>query len=348
MKKVLSVLLLIALLLGSVGLLSACSNKETLIVYNWEDYIDPEVVTMFEEEYGVSVRYEKFTLNEHAYTEIKNGGKFDIVIPSDYMIEQMIEEDMLAEIDVNSLENYKYIDDSFKNLAYDKDNKYSVPYMWGTIGILYNTEMVTEEVKSWNILWDEKYKGQILMQDSERDCFAAALAKNGLSINTTDDAELTKAKNDLLAQKPLVYGYYVDETKELMANNAAALAVMWSGDAAYAMEKNDKLDYALPEEGTNKWFDSIVVPKNAPNKELAMKFIDFLCRPDIAAKNVEYIYYSTPNKGAEEYLDEEMLNDHVIFPPDMDYINNKCEVMKNLGADRQKYLDMWSEIKGVG
>ncbi len=348
MKKILSVFLLIALLLGSVGLLSACSNKETLIVYNWEDYIDPEVITMFEEEYGVSVRYEKFTLNEHAYTEIKNGGKYDIVIPSDYMVEQMIAEDMLAEIDVNSLENYKYIDDSFKNLAYDKDNKYSVPYMWGTIGILYNTEKVTDPVDSWNILWNEKYSGQILMQDSERDAFAVALAKNGFSINSKNDSELEIAKNDLMAQKPLVYGYYVDETKELMANNTAALAVVWSGDAAYAIEKNDKLDFALPKEGTNKWFDAIVVPKNAPNKELAMKFIDFLCRPEIAAKNVAYIYYSTPSNAAAQYLDEEMLNDHVVFPPDMDYIDNKCEVMVDLGDYRQKYLDMWSEIKGVG
>ena len=303
---------------------------------------------MFEEEYGVSVRYERFTLNEHAYTEIKNGGKYDIVIPSDYMVEQMIAEDMLAEIDVAKLENYKHIDDSFKNLAYDPENKYSVPYTWGTIGILYNTEMVTEEVKSWDILWDAKYSGQILMQDSERDSFAVALAKNGFSINSKNDDELEIAKNDLLAQKPLVYGYYVDETKELMANNAAALAVMWSGDAAYAMEKNDKLDFALPEEGTNKWFDAVVIPKNAPNYDLAVKFIDFLCRPEIAAMNISYIYYSTPNAGAAEHLDQEMLDDYVVFPPDKDYIDNKCEVMVDLGQYRQKYLDMWNEIKSIG
>jgi spermidine/putrescine transport system substrate-binding protein len=209
--------------------------------------------------------------------------------------------------------------------------------MWGTVGILYNTEMVTEEVDSWDILWNEKYDNQIIMQNSIRDCLAVALVRNGYSINTRNTDELQKAKQDLIAQKKLVYAYYVDETKEVMANNGAALAVVWSGDAAYAIEKNDKLAYALPKEGTNFWFDSLVIPKNAPNYELAMKFVDFMCRPEIAKMNLEYIYYSTPNEGAVDLLDEEYTSDEVIFP-DMNYVNTKCEIFKDLGDDLD-YLD---------
>lgn len=347
MKKVLSVLLLAALVCGTVLCTVGCgSGKQQLIFYNWEDYIDPEVLRMFEREYDCQVVEKLFTLCEDAYTKIKNGSRYDVVTPSDYMIERMIAEGMLAEIDVSAMPNYKYIGDDFKGLDYDKDNKYSVPFMWGTVGILYNTEKVTEPVTSWNILWDEKYAGQIIMQNSIRDCIAVATCKNGFDINTRVESELQKAKQDLIDQKPLVFAYYVDETKDQMANNAAALSVVWSGDAAYAIAKNDKLAYALPEEGTNYWFDAMVIPKNAPNYDLAVKFIDFMCRPEIAKMNLEYIYYSTPNVGAIELLDEEYTSDETIFP-DMEYIRTKCAVFRDLGEYRGLYQDIWDEIRAT-
>lgn len=346
--------LVATLLCGAMGLsLAACASSDAngggtgqsqvLNVYNWGDYIDEEVLDIFEEETGIRVNYEMFATNEDMYVKIKNGGTdYDIAIPSDYMIEKMVNEGLLETIDTASLENYGQIDDFFKNLSYDPENQYSVPYMWGTLGIVYNTKMVEEPVTSWKILWDEKYAGQIFMYNSQRDSIAVALKMLGYSLNTRDLDELNDAKNALVEQLPLVLSYMGDNIKDSMIAGEAALSVMYSGDAMYCMEYNEDLAYVVPEEGSNYWFDGIVIPKTCQNKEAAMQFIDFLCRPDIALKNTEYIGYATPNTGALELLDEETKADPAYTPTQE--ILDKCELFYDLGDFTQEYDKVWTEV----
>ncbi|WP_249168740.1 ABC transporter substrate-binding protein [Alkaliphilus sp. B6464] len=320
------------------------SSKETLTVYNWGDYIDESVLKEFEKEFGVRVIYDTFSTNEDMYVKLKAGGtSYDVAIPSDYMIERMIKEDMLEKIDMTKIDNYKYIDDKFKNLDFDPSNEYSVPYMWGTVGILYNKEVVKEDVDSWDILWDEKYKGQILMMDSQRDSIGITLKKLDFSLNSRDTKELELAKGELIKQKPLVMAYVVDEGKDMMIGGEAALAVAWSGDAVFMMEQNEDLGYVVPKEGSNLWFDNMVIPKGTKNKELAEKFIDFMTRPEIGLKNTEYIGYSTPNTGTLELLDEEVANDEVAYPSD-EVIEN-CEIFLDPSDFLKEYDRIWTEIK---
>ncbi|WP_252187870.1 ABC transporter substrate-binding protein [Anaeromonas frigoriresistens] len=342
MKKNFLLLILIVL---SVTMISACGeDKAQLHVYNWGDYIDETVLDQFEEEYDVDVVYETYPTNEDMYVKIKQGGTgYDVAIPSDYMIEKMIKEDLLHKIDMNNIENYKYISERFKNLDFDPNNEYSVPYMWGTVGILYNETMVDEEVDSWNILWDEKYDDEILMLDSQRDSFAVALKKLGYSINTKDEEELEKAKQELIRQKDLVLAYVGDEGKDMMVREEAALSVAWSGDAIYLMEENENLNYFVPKEGSNLWYDNMVIPNTSDNKELAEKFIDFMTRPEIALKNTEYIGYSTPNEEAKEQLDEELQNNPVAYPSEDDVKNS--EVFLDPGDFLKVYDKLWTEVK---
>ena len=228
--------------------------------------------------------------------------------------------------------------------AFDPENKYSVPYCWGTVGILYNKTMVDEPIDSWSVLWDPKYKDSILMQDSVRDAFGVTLKYLGYSLNSTDLDELNEAKNLLIKQKPLVQAYVVDQVRDKMIGNEAAIGVIYSGEAIYTQKENPNLEYVIPKEGSNIWIDSCVIPKNAEHKENAEKFINFLCRPDIALKNFEYITYSTPNKGAFELLDEDMQNNKAVFP-DIDSIKN-AEVLKYLGDDVDEiYNEAWKEVK---
>jgi len=344
MKKIR--VLLLAVLVAAIGLsVSGCGeDKPTLNVYNWGDYIDLEVIEQFEEEFGVKVNYDTFATNEDMYVTIAKGGtSYDVAFPSDYMIERMISEGLLEKIDKNNIPNLKNIDDRFLDLDFDPNNEYSVPYMWGTVGIIYNKKMVDDVVDSWDILWNEKYKGQILMLDSQRDSIGVALKKLGYSMNTRNMDELEKAKEELIKQKPLVYAYVGDEVKELMVAEEAALAVVWSGDAVAMMRENENLDYAIPKEGTNIWFDNMVIPKNAQNKELAEKFIDFMNRPEIAAKNAEYIGYSTPNNAAKELLPDYMKNSPVAYPAD-EAIEN-TEIFLDVKDMLTVYDKLWMEVK---
>ena len=241
-----------------------------VIVYNWGDYIDPDVIDMFEEETGIDVVYEEFETNEIMYPKIQSGAiAYDVVCPSDYMIQRMIENNLLEEINYDNIPNLKYIDQKYMDLAkgFDPDNKYSVPYLWGTVGILYNKKMVDEPIDSWGVLWDEKYKDSILMQDSVRDAFGVALKYLGYSLNSTDLDELQAAKNLLMEQKPLVQAYVIDQVRDKMIGNEAALGVIYSGEALYCQQENPNLDYVIPKEGSNLWIDSWVIPKNAENKE---------------------------------------------------------------------------------
>ena len=333
------------------------SHTEELYVYNWGDYIDDEVVAMFEEETGIKVTYDMFETNEEMYPVIEAGAvTYDVVCPSDYMIQKMIENDMLAEINFENVPNISQINPEYMEMSrsFDPENRYSVPYCWGTVGILYNTkrleELGVEPPKSWMDLWDPALKGEILMQDSVRDAFMVALKGLGYSMNTIDEKELQQAKDLLIQQKPLVQAYVIDQVRDKMIGGEAAVGVIYSGEMLYIQEevKNLGLDYSLeyvvPEEGTNLWLDSWVIPKNAQNKENAEKWINFLCRPDIALRNFEYITYSTPNQGAFDLLDPEIQENKAVFP-DLDSLENS-EVYRYLGDEEEGvYNALWKEVK---
>ena len=302
MKKTVALLLTLSLAvlpLTACGSASSSGSNGEVVVYNWGEYIDPDTISMFEEETGIKVIYDEFETNEIMFPKIEAGAsKYDVVCPSDYMIKKMIENDLLAEINYDNVPNAKAnIGQQYWDMSkeFDPENKYSVPYCWGTVGILYNKTMVDGPVDSWSILWDEKYADNILMQDSVRDAFMVALKLNGYSMNSVNPEELNAAKESLIAQKPLVQAYVIDQVRDKMIGNEAAIGVIYSGEAIFTQRENPDLEYVIPKEGTNVWIDSWVITKNAPNKENAEKFIDFMCRPDIALKNFEYITYSTPN-----------------------------------------------------
>ena len=323
-------------------------NDEKLVVYNWGEYIDPEVLTIFEKETGIDVVYEEFETNEILYPKISSGAiAYDVICPSDYMIQRMIENDLLSEINFDNIPNIKNIGEQYmeQSKQFDPENKYSVPYCWGTVGILYNKTMVDEPVDSWSILWNPKYKDSILMQDSVRDAFGATLKYLGYSLNSTDLDELTEAKNLLIEQKPLVQAYVIDQVRDKMIGNEAALGVIYSGEAIYTQKENPNLEYVIPKEGSNIWIDSWVIPKNAEHKENAEKFINFLCRPDIALLNFEYITYSTPNEAARELIEDESIRNSEIAFSDLSKYDN-LETFQYLGTEAdQVYGDLWNKVK---
>lgn len=336
---------------------SSETGSNELYVYNWGEYIDEEVITQFEEETGIRVIYDWFETNEEMYPIIEAGAvSYDVVCPSDYMIQKMVENGLLAEINFDNVPNVSQIDPAYLDMskAFDPENKFSVPYCWGTVGILYNTKRLGElgvaPPSKWEDLWDERLSGEILMQDSVRDAFMVALKKNGFSMNSEDSSELEQAKQDLIRQKPLVQAYVIDQVRDKMIGGEAAVGVIYSGEMLYIQEEvanlglDYKLEYILPEEGTNLWLDSWVIPKNAKNKENAEIWIDFLCRPEIAKANFEYITYPTPNKGAFDLLDSDLQNNKSVFP-DMDSLTN-CEVFRYLGDETEEiYNDLWKEVK---
>jgi len=346
MKGILKNILALTLAVSMVLSLTACQGEKRtqLKIYNWGDYIDYSIIEEFEEKYNIDVIYDEFATNEEMYAKIKAGADdYDILIPSDYTIKRMIDEDMLHKIDFNNIPNYKYIDEKFKNLAFDPNNEYSVPYMWGTVGIIYNKTMVKEPVDSWRILWDEKYSKQILMLDSLRDSIGITLKMLGYSLNTKDDKQLEEAKQMLIKQKPLVLAYVGDEVKDKMIGGEAALAVVWSGDAMYMKRENPDLEYVVPKEGSNMWFDSIVIPKTSQHKKEAELFINFLCDPEIAYRNADYIGYSTPNTEALKMLPGEVTSDKTAYPDESILAN--CEVFEDLADSLVKYDRIWTEVK---
>lgn len=328
---------------------SSGGENGQVIVYNWGEYIDPETIEMFEEETGIEVVYDEYETNEIMYPKVESGAaSYDVVCPSDYMISKMIANDLLAEINFDNIPNAaenigaQYFEQS---KGFDPDNKYSVPYCWGTVGILYNQTMVEEPITSWAQLWDEKYADNILMQDSVRDAFMVAEKLNGFSMNTVDPGELEVAKNSLIDQKPLVQAYVVDQVRDKMIGGEAAIGVIYSGEAIYTQRENPDLVYVIPEEGTNVWIDSWVILKDAPNKENAEKFIDFMCRPDIALLNFEYITYSTPNESAKELIEDEEIRNSSIAFPDLSRYDN-LETFRYLGEEGDAlYNELWKEVK---
>ncbi len=333
------------------------SHSDELYVYNWGEYIDESVIEQFEEETGIKVIYDVFETNEEMYPVIEAGAvRYDAVCPSDYMIQRMAENGLLSEINFENIPNLDQIGARYMEMSrgFDPENLYSVPYTWGTVGILYNTRLIEEKglpvPARWEDLWNPAYEGEILMQDSVRDAFMVSLKSLGYSMNTCDESELQEAKKKLIDQKPLVQAYVIDQARDKMIGGEAAIGVVYSGEMLYiqeevaAQELDYSLEYIIPEEGTNLWIDSWVIPANARNKENAEKWINFLCRPDIALKNFEYITYSTPNTGAFELLDEELQNNKALFP-DTESLTDS-EVFLYLGDEADGvYNQLWKEVK---
>lgn len=342
MKKIVRCVLTLFLIM----LLVSCSEKEQKIlnVYNYNDYMAQELLDQFEKEYDIKINYDTYMTNEELYYKLKQGEfNYDIIFPSDYMVERMIKEDMLSEINIKKLSNIENIGSTFLGLSYDSENKYSVPYLWGTLGIIYNKKMVKENVDSWNILWNEKYKKEILMYDSLRDALGLTLKKLGYSMNTLNIEELEAAKKELINQKSLIKAYVLDEVKDMMIENKAAIAVVYSGEGMLMMKKNPDLVYVIPKEGTNLWFDTIAIPKISKNKKEANLFIDFLLRAKSGKAIVDYIGYSTPNNATYALLDEKTKSVSGAYP-DKNTIENS-EVFIDLGDFLKEYNRVWTEIK---
>ncbi|MEA4912667.1 MAG: spermidine/putrescine ABC transporter substrate-binding protein [Oscillospiraceae bacterium] len=362
MKKLLCMALLV-LLLCSLALPAAAlevsddydwtrfkNDKLTLYVYNWGEYISDgsdessDVIAEFEALTGITVHYTTFASNEEMYAKIKSGGaQYDIILPSDYMIARMINEDMLEPIDFGNIPNYALVDDVYKHMEYDPDDAYSVPYMWGLVGLIYNTTMVEDDVTSWDALWDQRYMGNILMFSNSRDAFGIALLKLGYSLNTTDDGELAEAAQLLKDQKMLVQAYVMDEIFNKMEGGEAAVAPYYAGDALTMIDENPDLAFVYPEEGTNYFVDAMVIPSGCANKEAAEMFINFMCEPEVSAANAEYIGYSTPIGAAKELLDLDPETEAIAYPDES--VMENTEVFKLLPEDTNTAMDKyWTEI----
>jgi spermidine/putrescine transport system substrate-binding protein len=322
------------------------TGGNTLTIFNWGDYIDEELIDQFEEETGIKVIYETFDSNEAMLTKIEQGGtSYDIAVPSEYAIDKMREEDLLNPIDHEKLPNLKYIDPRFMDLPFDPGNQYSIPYFWGTVGILYNKNMLGDkEFTSWNDLWDPAYKNDILLVDGAREVMGMALNSLGYSLNDTNKDHLHEAKEKLDKLTPNIKAIVGDENRMLLENNEAAIGLVWSGTAQEIMWENEDVEYVVPKEGSNLWFDNMVIPKTSKNIEAAHQFINFMLDPEVAAQNTDYVGYSTPNKGALQYMDEEVINDTRFYPDEK--MTAKLEVYENLGKKMLSYYnDLYLEFK---
>lgn len=326
MKKVICVVLSVLLAVSCLAGLSGCgsSKKTTLYVYNWGQYISEgddgslDVIAAFEEAYpNIRVQYSTYDSNEIMYSKLANGGiTVDVIIPSDYMIGRMVQEGMLEELNFDNIPNYQYIDDSFKSTSYDPENKYSVPYTWGTVGIIYNTKYVDEaDVTGWELLWNEKYAGKILMFDNSRDAFGIAEYLLGYDVNTTDETELQDCAAKLAEQKPVVQQYVMDQIFDAMENEEAWIAPYYAGDYLTMVEENPDLAFYRPTaQGYNMFIDAMCIPTCCQEKEAAETFINFLCSLEISSANMEFLGYSVPSTAAKELMDPEVAGSEVAYP----------------------------------
>lgn len=327
----------------------------TINVYNWGEYISNgvdesiDVNKEFTLQTGIDVNYTTFESNENLYAKLVSGGaNYDVIIPSDYMISKLIDEDMLEKLNFDHIPNFEYIDEQYRNPNYDPKNEYSIPYTWGTVGIFYNKKFVTEPVDSFEILWDERYSGQILMFDNPRDAFGIAQKILGFSYNSTDSNEWEQAAMLLKKQKPLVQAYVMDQIFDKMSSGEAWVAPYYAGDAATLVADNPYIGFAIPtKEGTNFFVDAMCIPKGSQHKAEAEAYINFLCEPEIAAANMDYVGYSTPESAAKELLPEEVVNNPIFYPSKE--IMDKSEIFTNLPADTSLLLDtLWAEVKMGG
>ena len=322
------------------------AGAQVVNIYNWGDYIDPELLKDFEKEFGYKVNYETFDSNEGMFTKLSQGGtSYDITIPSEYMIEKMIEEKLVQPLDYSRLEGMENIDPRFLDMSFDPGNRYSVPYFWGTLGIVYNDKFIEEDaMRKWSDLWDPSLENSVMMIDGAREVIGIGLNTLGYSLNSTDDAELNEAVTLLRDLMPNVKALVADEIKMYMINEETPVAITFSGEAADMMYENEHIHYVIPEEGSNLWFDNIVIPHNAKNVQGAYDFINFMLRPEVAAQNAEYIGYSTPNQAAMALLPPEITEDEQFYPNDE--LIARLEVYENLGPEYISiYNDLFLELK---
>ncbi|NQN67472.1 ABC transporter substrate-binding protein [Streptococcus suis] len=339
----LGIIAIILILWGISSKLEADSTQGTtdkLVIYNWGDYIDPELLEEFTAETGIQVDYQTFDSNESMYTKIKQGGTtYDLTIPSEYMISKITEEDMLIKLDKSKIEGLENIDPQFMGLSFDKNNDYSIPYFWGTLGIVYNETMVENPPQEWEDLWSEEYRDNIMLIDGVREVMGFGLQSLGHSLNSKNPAEIEKAAEHLYNLTPNVKAIVADEIKGYMIQDAAAIAVSFSGEASEMLDGNENLRYVVPSKGSNLWFDNMVIPKTAKNLDGAYAFMSFMLRPENALRNAEYVGYSTPIPAAKAMLDEETQNDESFYPSEETM--KKMEVYDNLG---QEMLGMYNDL----
>lgn len=354
MKRFLSLLLSVLLLVCVLPIQAEAAGNE-ITVYNWGQYISDgtddslDVIAAFEEATGIKVHYMTFDSNESMYTKLKTGGaSYDVIIPSDYMIAKLIEEDMLEPLDFSNIPNYANIDEAFRNQAYDPENTYSVPYTWGTVGLIYNKNYVSDEdAESWSCLWNSKYAGKLLMFDNPRDAFAIAQSMLGYSLTTQDYNELKNCADLLAQQKPVLQAYVMDQIFDKMQRGEAWAAPYYAGDYLTMVEENPDLGFSHPKEGYNIFIDAMCIPKGCSNKAGAEAFINFLCDPEISAANLDYIGYSTPISAAKEYLGEEVTSSPVAYPDDETLARSESFGALSIEAT-QSMNDLWLSVKTDG
>ena len=343
MKRKLILIAAITAMILTVSTGCSKDEKEVLNVLNYDIYIDKDLISEFEEENNVTIKYDTYSTPEEMYIKAKAGASsYDLIISSEYMIERMISEGMVNKLNFDNIPNYQYIGEDYKNQPYDPNNEYAVPYFWGTLGILYNKTTVDASSDSWAMLWDENHEQRIIMMDSQRDAFAAALKLLGYSLNTVDENELDEAKQLLIEQRPLVMAYITDGAPELMISEEADMALVWSGEAVSAMAENENLDFVIPKEGSNIWIDAMFVPKTTKNQPLAEKFINFLCTKEATLRNIDEVWYSTVHTEAIKEVDEELLNNSAFNIPADDAA--KMEMFRDPKEFIDLYTSRWTEI----
>lgn len=339
--------LLVCSALSTTGCGTKAGGNESLTVFSYGEYMDPDVLDEFTKETGIEIKYEEALTPEEMYAKYKSGAiEYDLLCSTDYMLQKFIDEGELQEIDIDALENSGNIGDRYWELAaaFDPENKYTVPFFWGTLGILYDTSRVKEPVDSWDVLFNGEYAGEIIMQNSMRDTYMAALKYLGYSLNTNDEGEIREAQELLVGQKPDVQAYLVDEARDEVVAGNAVMAVVYSGEAYLGRQYNENLEYVVPKEGSNVWLDAWGVTKYCENMEAAQQFLDFLCREDMARKNFEYIYYSTPNEAVIESLSEEERADETLVPPES--ATENCEVCLQAEPEINDLMnELWKELK---
>ncbi len=360
-RRILSLLLVLALAFFAAGAplaqaesaAPASERNVTINVYNWGEYIangtdgSMDVNAEFTRRTGIAVNYTTFDSNESLYSKLMGGGAdYDLIIPSDYMVSKLIAQDMLLPLDFENIPNFQYIDEKFRNPDYDPENRYSVPYTWGVVGIFYNTDYV-EEAASWSVLWDEQYAGKILMFDNPRDSFAIAQFRLGQDVNTTDPEDWRAAADLLKDQKPLIQAYVMDQIFDKMESGEAWIAPYYAGDAAILVDNSEDIDFAVPKEGTNFFVDAMCVPKTASHKREAEEYINFLCEPEISGANMDYVGYSTPETTAKEYLDPEVAESPLHYPSQETL--SRTQIFVNLPEETSREVDrLWAEVKMGG
>lgn len=352
-KKISSLVIIFTLIVGSFSVFFTVvnadkDNNRTLTVLNYGKYIDEGALKKFEEETGINVKYEEYEDPEEMYTKYKSGSiDYDVICTSDYIIEKLIDEGQVEEIDYDVIENYSNVDENIIQMSssFDPENKYTVPYFYGTLGILYNTKYAdADDVSSWDCLWNGKFKDNMIMINSVRDAFAPALISKGYSINDTDDKHLKEALNILSRQSSDVMAYYVDETCDEMVAENAAIAVCYSGEAAIAMAENENLAYSVPKEGSNLWIDSWFIPSTCQNMDEALEFLNYICSDEMGQANFEYVYYASPLLSVISKQDEATKENEAINPS-ADIIS-KCEVYRALDDySTNMYNSLWQKLK---